>query len=186
MKSQHWHTFQPLIPPSNPHSRISPYIIQCLQLPLLFSLCPNPHPALVHPPQPIRTHSVVVLILPPSLHSPPMSLLELPPHQWLIQSPLWKSPHWTTLPHLLHHQKYLQASQFCTVPQLTPTLHDQSTLLLAVLLFAMKSQSGLQSQVPLIEYNGIQQWVQAMHLFQLPSEGFHLGAQLAHQWMGFS
>ena len=135
MKSQHWHTFQPLIPPSNPHSQISPYIIQCLQLPLLFSLHPNPHPALVHPPQPIRTHFVVVPILPPSSHSPPVSLLELPPHQWLIQSPLWKSPHWTTLPHLLHHQKYLQASQFHTVSQLTPTLHDQSTLLLAVLLF---------------------------------------------------
>ena len=112
MKYQHQPIFQLQIPPSTPHSQTSPYFIHCLQLPPHFTLCPKPHPAQVQAPKPIRTHSMVILILLPSSHSPPMSLPELPPHQWLIQSPLLKSPCQTTHPPLLHHQRYLQGSQY--------------------------------------------------------------------------
>ena len=135
MKYQHLHIFQQPIPPSIPHSRISPWFIQCLQLPPLSSLHPEPHPVLVHPPQSIRTHHVVILMRPLSLHSPPVSLRESPPHQWLIQSLLWKLPHRTTHPLLLHHQRYLQVSQSPMVSQTAPMLRDWSTQLLAVLLF---------------------------------------------------
>ena len=135
MKYKHQPIFQLQIPPSTPHSQTSPYFIHCLQLPLHFTLCPKPHPAQVQAPKPIRTHSMVILILLPSSHSPPMSLPELPPHQWLIQSPLLKSPCQTTHPPLLHHQRYLQGSQYPMASQLTPMLHDQSTQLWAILPF---------------------------------------------------
>jgi hypothetical protein len=135
MKSRHQHTFQPQIPPSIPHSRISPCFIQPLQPPLPLSLHPEPHPAWVQAHQPIKTHCVVVLIHPPSSHSPPLSLREFPPHQWLIQPLLGKPPHWTIHPLLLHHQRCLQASQLRMLSQLTLTLHDWFTQLLAVLLF---------------------------------------------------
>ena len=135
MKYQHQHIFQQPIPPSIPHSQISPWFIQCLQLPPPFSLHPEPHPVVVQPPQPIRTHHAVILIHLLSSHSPPVSLQESPPHLWLILPLLSKFPHWTMHALLLHCQRYLQASRFPMVSQLTPILHDQSTQLLAVLLF---------------------------------------------------